>query len=81
MFSSVLTLYPDVPSLCEEASQHWSRCRYMASHYYKPDKDTPLQALRDYVTGASDTPLIVHGAPGCGKSKIISKLAFDVRIG
>ncbi|XP_059172229.1 NACHT and WD repeat domain-containing protein 2-like isoform X2 [Physella acuta] len=70
---------PDVQgslTLCDEARQHWARCRYTASSFY--NQHQTLQQLQDYVTGLSCRPLVIHGAPGSGKSKLISKIAFHM---
>ncbi|KAH9495509.1 hypothetical protein Btru_013100 [Bulinus truncatus] len=61
----------------DEAVQHWSRCRYTASTCLY-DQHTSLNRLKDYLIGHLTTPLIVCGMPGSGKSKMISKLAFQI---
>ncbi|XP_012941866.1 NACHT and WD repeat domain-containing protein 2 [Aplysia californica] len=65
-----------LPASCEEALQHWSRCRYMASHFYS--QEAILSAVTRYVMGDDTTPIVLYGAHGGGKSKIISKLAFEM---
>ncbi|BFZ00150.1 hypothetical protein BsWGS_03189 [Bradybaena similaris] len=66
-----------IPRACQEAATHWSRCGYLASNFY--NQDAPLTQLRQYVTGPLATPLVVYGASGTGKSKIVSKLAFEIK--
>uniref|UniRef100_A0A2C9JHY2 Uncharacterized protein n=1 Tax=Biomphalaria glabrata TaxID=6526 RepID=A0A2C9JHY2_BIOGL len=61
----------------DEAVQHWSRCRYTAATCMY-NQDTLLNRLREYLVGNLTTPLVVYGAPGSGKSKMISKMAFHI---
>ena len=67
---------PDKCSVVEEAVQHWSRCRYMATQF--SSQAEPLVTLKHFLLSDVTSPLVVYGAHGGGKSKIISKLAFEV---
>ncbi|CAG5117743.1 unnamed protein product [Candidula unifasciata] len=66
----------EVPRAWQEVSQHWSHCRYLASNFC--NQETLLTKLKEYVTGALATPLVVYGASGTGKSKVVSKLAAEM---
>ncbi|CAL1530131.1 unnamed protein product [Lymnaea stagnalis] len=63
-------------SACDEARHQWSRCQYTAASFY--NQEASLDQLKTYVTGGDTVPLVVHGPPGSGKSKMISKMAYHM---
>ncbi|KAK7490422.1 hypothetical protein BaRGS_00018401, partial [Batillaria attramentaria] len=65
-----------LPHMVEEATDHWSHCKNLTMDFC--GREQLLQQLRNYVTGYSDRPLVLHGLPGAGKTKLVSKLALEL---
>ncbi|XP_022796831.1 NACHT and WD repeat domain-containing protein 2-like isoform X2 [Stylophora pistillata] len=58
----------------EEAAQHVINCKNLSSSSTCiPSK--ALDAIKDYITGQSNSPLVIHGKQGCGKTSLIAMAA------
>ena len=67
--------YPDDP-LYIEVQQHWLCTRANLEHFY--EQGQYIQSINNYISSQADTPLIVYGVSGCGKSAILSNIASSV---
>lgn len=39
-----------------------------------------LDRVKDYVTGDSDWPMVLHGNSGCGKTSVMASIATQVLV-
>ena len=65
------------PEIYEETLQHWTCCKRKVSDFC--GQQSLLETLRKYISGKTDKPFVVYGAPGSGKTTTLSKLATEVR--
>lgn len=59
--------------LFEEVAQHSICCQQLCSSLYSQTK--PLNKIKSYITGEGNSPLVVHGQQGSGKTSLIAMAA------
>ncbi|XP_068248399.1 NACHT and WD repeat domain-containing protein 2 [Palaemon carinicauda] len=58
-----------------EILQHLHACKNSVMVFYGREEE--LQRAEEYIKGPSQTPLLLHGAGGCGKTSLLSKIAAN----
>ncbi|CAG0888380.1 unnamed protein product [Darwinula stevensoni] len=56
-----------------EILQHLHACNNSVKVFYGREED--LEKIREYIAGASDKPMVLHGEGGCGKTSMLAKSA------
>ncbi|XP_050688331.1 NACHT and WD repeat domain-containing protein 2-like [Eriocheir sinensis] len=56
-----------------EILQHLHACKNSVTVFYGREEE--VQKVKDYITGPSVNPLLLHGAGGCGKTSLLAKCA------
>ncbi|XP_074658721.1 NACHT and WD repeat domain-containing protein 2-like [Tubulanus polymorphus] len=59
-----------------EILQHLHACQNFCKIFQ--GREEVVAKIRDYVTGDSELPLVLHGESGCGKTSLLAKAASEV---
>ena len=59
--------------LFEEVAQHTLFCQQFCCNFH--GRDETLDEIKNYISGSSNTPFIIHGRSGCGKTSLVAMAA------
>lgn len=70
------TIFDEKDEVFDECHQHWLRCKHLSADFH--GRESEYAKVVEYIQGSTETPLVIHGATGEGKTALLSKVASQV---